>query len=262
MLFRRWPSPFGVLTHLGLPTRCEVCGQWPSVPAGQAVCADCVAQFTSTVHRCHTCALALPLPAIPLGAVGDCAQISTPLVCGACTLDPPPLNRCVAAWDYAYPWDRLIHRFKFQGDLAWAGGFAQALRQAPGAADCLAQADWCLPIPLALHRLGERGYNQAWALTQALTRDQPHKARSDWLLKLADTPAQHQLGRAERQHNLRTAFATAAHAQAALANRSVLLVDDIMTTGATLHAAALALRRAGVARVDALVLARTPPPGD
>jgi ComF family protein len=168
----------------------------------------------------------------------------------------------VAALDYAYPWDKLIHRFKFQGDLAWAHWFAQIMLKAPGAADCLAQADWCLPIPLSAHRLGERGYNQAWLLTKALTRSQHHKARSDWLIKLVGTPAQHQLDRTERQHNLRAAFATSAHAQPQLAHRSVLLVDDIMTTGATLHAAALALKRAGVARVEALVLARTPAPAD
>jgi ComF family protein len=168
----------------------------------------------------------------------------------------------VAALDYAYPWNRLIQRFKFQGDVAWAAWFARAMTQAPGAADCLAESDWCLPIPLTRQRLGERGYNQSWELVKALTRTTPGKARHDWLVKLADTPVQHQLDRAARWANLRSAFSTSPQAQPHLANTTVLLVDDIMTTGATLHAAALALQRAGVRQVHALVLARTPPPDE
>lgn len=212
--------------------------------------------------RCPLCALALnTLPQAATNTKAEAAHPPLALPCGACTLHPPPLQQCVAALDYAYPWDKLIHRFKFHGEVAWARLFARTMAQAPGAAACLAQADWCLPIPLSLPRLGERGYNQSWELVKALTRGNAHQAQSDWLLKLADTPVQHQLDRAERLHNLQNAFATAAHALPQLANSSVLLVDDIMTTGATLHAAALALRRAGVAKVSALVLARTPAPG-
>ncbi|MBA4255874.1 MAG: ComF family protein [Polaromonas sp.] len=262
MLFRHRPRPFGDVAHLGLPARCEVCGQWPSSPVGQPVCADCAAQLIPATRRCHTCALALPPTAARPVAASESESVSRREVCGACAVSPPPISRCVAALDYAYPWDKLIHRFKFQGDLAWADWFAQALIQAPGAADCLAQADWCLPIPLGLRRLGDRGYNQAWWLTRALTRGQRHKAHSDWLVKLVDTPAQHELDRAERQQNLRAAFAVTAQAQPPLANSSVLLVDDVITTGATLHAAALALKRAGVRRVEAMVLARTPVLGD
>lgn len=125
--------------------------------------------------------------------------------------------------------------------------------------------DWWLPLPLSARRLGERGYNQSWELLKHLVRHHPHRPtpdrhRADWLLKLGDTTDQHALGRAQRLLNLGSAFSVAPHALPHLAHRHVLLVDDVMTTGATLHAAALALRRAGASTVSALVLARTPAP--
>lgn len=171
----------------------------------------------------------------------------------------------MAALDYAYPWNQLIHRFKFKGEVAWAQWLAGLMWQAPGTAPLLAATDWWLPIPLSLPRLGERGYNQSWELVKALaplhaSASLKQKARADWLLKLAHTSAQHDLNRAARLRNLGTAFAIAPHALPHMANAHVLLVDDIMTTGATLHAAAQALRRGGAASVSALVLARTPAP--
>ncbi len=178
-------------------------------------------------------------------------------------LHPPPLERCVAAVDYAFPWDRLLQRFKFHGEVAWASLLARHMLDAPGARDLMASADWWLSVPLSNRRLGERGYNQAWALTRALVKSTgtpADRAHNDWLLKLGDPPLQHRLDKAQRQHNLATAFVTAPQAQTALRGSSVLLIDDIMTTGATLHAAAQALHRAGVASVSAWVLARTPAP--
>lgn len=206
--------------------------------------------------------------------------------CARCTQTPPPLTHCVAALDYTFPWDRLIQRFKFQGEVAWAPLFAQLMADAPGAATVLDSADWWLPVPLSAHRLGDRGYNQSWELLKAVARrhmqsahqdthqdlsahvDQrptaprrsgiPRRAHGDWLLKLADTPDQHHLDRRTRQANLQSVFAVAPHAHALLTRTTVLLVDDILTTGATLHAVAHALKLAGVTQVNALVLARTP----
>ena len=260
MFFNHLRGLFSERMRAVVPACCEVCGHWPSTPAGQAVCGACRLEFTSNGLRCPTCALTLDTRRglTPSGAVGG--PESGPPLCGACTLNPPVLSHCTAAVDYAYPWDKLLHRFKFQGEVAWSHFFANAMLQAPGADARLLQTDWVLPIPLSLERLGERGYNQSWELVKAFTRNHRHKARSDWLLKLADTPIQHELDHKERQRNLKDAFATASHAQIALANSTVLLVDDIMTTGATLHAAALTLRRAGVAQVNAMVFARTPAP--
>jgi ComF family protein len=167
---------------------------------------------------------------------------------------------CVAAVDYAYPWDRLITRFKFQGETGWARAFGDLMQAAPGADALLAEADWLLPVPLTPQRLAERGHHPPWALTQALARRGPRRSLVDGLVRLGEAPAQHRLGRQQRLHNLRGLFAAPADRLAQLRGARLLLIDDVMTTGATLDAAATALRAAGAGRVDALVFARTPAP--
>jgi ComF family protein len=167
----------------------------------------------------------------------------------------------VAAVDYGYPWDQTIARFKFHGDTAWAHLFGALMAQAPGAGELLARCDNVIPMPLTRRRLGERGYNQAWLLARALTsrhREWKQKPQPEWLIKLRDTPPQHELDRHSRLTNLEATFTVSLRALPELKQRKVLLIDDIMTTGATLTAAARALTMAGVAQVDALVFARTP----
>lgn len=112
-----------------------------------------------------------------------------------------------------------------------------------------------LPIPLSRQRLQDRGYNQALLLARALDCPalQPH-----YLERRHDTAAQARQGRAKRLRNMRHAFSVPLQHHPALAGHTVLLVDDVMTTGATLHAAAHALLAAGAAQVNAVALARTP----
>ena len=185
--------------------------------------------------------------------------------CGRCQHTPPPFQRCIAAVDYAFPWDRLVARFKFQQQAELAGLLAgvlhnalqqsqdsQALQAAPVAA--------VLPVPLSEARLAERGYNQAWELARRLAARQGLPAHADWLLRLRDTPHQVGLQRQARQRNLRDALWVPPAAAAALAGRHLALVDDVMTTGATATAASQALLAAGAASVQVWVLARTPEP--
>jgi len=183
--------------------------------------------------------------------------------CGACQtrLEPHSLQRCVAAVDYAYPWDSLIARFKFRNEPGWAGPLAELmLRQAP-ARELLRSTDLLVPVPVTPARLAERGYNQAWELVKALRRRAQLPTRAalpEGLVRVRETADQHQLPRIQRLHNLRGAFAAHPQHVHRLAQAHVLLVDDVTTTGATLHAAAQALLQAGASQVSALVLARTP----
>lgn len=229
-----------------LPGTCQVCGAWPS----SAVCEACAQRFQDQGPRCTACAVRLPVE-VPL--------------CGACLTRPAPsaLQACVAAVDYAYPWDSLIARFKFRQEPGWAGPFARRMLQAPQAGPLLALCDIVAPVPLTPARLAERGYNQAWELVKALRRVSGPTARApalaEALVRLTETPDQHSLPREQRLRNLQGVFATHPLHAPRLHGRHVLLVDDVTTTGATLQAAAQALRKAGVARVSALVFARTPP---
>jgi ComF family protein len=218
-----------------LPSQCAVCHAWPSL----RVCNACVARFMQPGPRCRRCALRLP---------------EGVAVCGTCVKAAPAFDACVAALDYAYPWRDLLTAFKFRQDPGWAGPLATLLRSAPWVEHTLDNADLILPIPLSAQRLRERGFNQTLLLARHLA---PHKTDSQSLLRLHDTAAQSGLSRAQRLRNLRGAFALEPRRSARLAGLHVVLLDDVMTTGATLEAATGVLRDAGVAHVTALVLART-----
>jgi len=170
---------------------------------------------------------------------------------------PPPLDACLAACAYVWPWPGHIGEFKFQGQAGWAAPFATLMRSAPWVEPALERCDLLLPMPLSRARLRERGFNQALELARRLA---PRKTDPALLLRTRDTPAQSGLTRAERLRNLRGAFAVEPLRAAELRDRRIVLVDDVMTSGASLFAAAQVLRHAGAAHVAGLVLARTDPP--
>ena len=152
--------------------------------------------------------------------------------------------------------------FKFGGAPGWAGFFAGLLLQAPGVAEALAalqQDDWLLPLPLSAERLCQRGFNQSWEITRSLAKLSQTRARLDaqLLLRVRHSPPQNELPRAARLANVAQAYAVEPLRIGELKGRRVLLVDDVMTTGASLQAAAQVLRQAGAAQITALVVART-----
>jgi ComF family protein len=179
------------------------------------------------------------------------------VLCGACLREPPPLDACYAAVSYDYPWSSLVARFKFHGEPGWAHSLSALMRSVPGVAEELAAADVVLPMPLSTTRLAERGFNQAVQLARQVA---PGKTETRLLLRLRDTAAQASLDRDAREENVKGAFAVDPLRVDELQGKCALLVDDVMTSGASLHAAAQAVRAAGAARVSALVLARTDPP--
>ena len=227
---------FGAEWRAALPSQCCVCHAWPA----PTLCARCVTRFAPAQPRCERCALPVP-PGVR--------------VCGACLGTPPPVDQCLAALPYAWPWGEVIARFKFTAEPGLAAPLGALLRAAPGVAGVLAGADLVLPLPLSDERLAERGYNPAQLLAQQLAPAPP--VRLDLLLRTRHTAPQHDLPRAERLRNVRGAYAVDPLRAAALAGRRVVLVDDVMTTGASLHEAARAVRSAGATHVAALALART-----
>lgn len=214
-----------------------------------------------------------PAGEIDAGLARPLAPPGLPLVCGHCLRRPPPLTQVHAACLYCPPLDRLLPRFKFHRDLAagrllttmMAQAFAPLLAQslpastaplapsevsdaAPGASEPV-----LVPIPLHRRRLRERGYDQALELARPLSRQLRLSLLDHGLVRVRDTAAQSLLDAGQRRRNLRGAFAWR-HGLPLPAH--IVLIDDVMTTGATLHSAAAALRRAGAQRVDAWVCAR------
>ena len=232
---------------INLPSQCAICKAWPATP----ICHACVSAFGRPQRRCSQCALALPVAfwnAVHTGPNHASRQ------CSSCLQSPPALDACWAATSYAWPWTQLVAQFKFQNDPAWARALALLMQSAPGVEDVLDQVDVILPMPLSAQRLAERGFNQALLLAKALN---PHKTQALTLLKLRHTARQSSLKRSERLLNLAGALAVSPLRAASLRGQHVLLVDDVMTSGASLNTAAQVLKQAGVQSVKALVFART-----
>jgi ComF family protein len=164
------------------------------------------------------------------------------------------LDACWAAMSYTWPWTQLVAQFKFQNDPAWAKALALLMRSAPGVEDALDQAEVLLPMPLSAQRLAERGFNQALLLAKALCTP---KTQALTLLKLRHTAQQSTLKRSARLQNLVGALAVAPLLATALRGKRILLIDDVMTSGASLNTAAEVLKQAGAKSVRGLVFART-----
>lgn len=171
--------------------------------------------------------------------------------CGRCLRDPPAFDSARAAFEYRFPVDRLVQRFKFAGDLAIGRWLGERLAGAVRPAE---RPDLLVAPPLTPARLRERGFNQAIELARAVARDRGVPLALDALRRVRETAHQPGLGRRARRENLRSAFA----AQGRWPDAHVAVIDDVMTTGATAEALARALKAAGAARVSVWVLARTP----
>jgi len=237
----------------GLASQCALCHSWPA----EQVCQPCLARFAALQPRCAGCALVLPAD-LSMGLR------TAPGLCADCLRQRPPLDVTLAAVSYAYPWSTLITRYKFGEQHGWAGFFAALMLRTPAAAQALGELeapDWIIPLPLSAERLQTRGFNQAWELASALARQSQTRGQADarLLLRVKHTRPQSQLRREARLANVTGAFQVDPLRAAGLDGRRVVLVDDVMTSGASLFAAAQALRDAGAAHITAVVLARTAP---
>jgi ComF family protein len=177
-----------------------------------------------------------------------------------CIKQPPPVDAVLAALDYAYPWSGLISRYKFGDQTGWAAFFGVLLLNAPGVSQALQSASLILPVPLSKERLQTRGFNQAWELASALAKRSGSAAKTDsaLLLRVKNTRPQTELLRQERLANVKGAFQVEPLRAHVLKGQHVILVDDVMTSGASLFTAAEALRAAGANHITGLILARTP----
>lgn len=221
-------------THLArlVSQPCQLCG---SRTLGRALCAPCWRD----------------LPRLPSPRCPTCARpTSSGEICGACLKSPPSFERCRAALVYAPPADILIQRLKYNGELTLAGLLADLLMPELDRED-LPQA--ILPMPLHPSRLKERGFNQAVEIGRRLSqRLGIHLLLAD-CQRIRNTPAQVGLDYAARQRNLRGAFVCSQ----TLRGKHIALLDDVMTSGASLDALAQAARLAGASRIEAWVVART-----
>ena len=226
-----------------LPPQCLACHAVVDTPGN--LCADCFSRFTFiTAPQCERCGLPLDTPVIE------------DLVCGACLKDPPAFERARAAFVYDAASRPLVLKLK-NGDRTDAAVHLARWLQRAGV-DLIARCDVIVPVPLHRWRLLMRTYNQAALLANKLGKLVDKPVKPDALTRIKRTPIQGGLDRAARRRNVAKTFAV--KRLAAIKGRRVLLIDDVLTTGATANACAQTLLKAGAAAVDVLVLARVPGP--
>ena len=222
-----------------LPPRCLACGA--RVDETNSLCGPCWSAITFFAPPwCANCGLPF---AHPMGEGAICAD---------CARQQPSWNRARAVLRYDKHSRHLVLMLKHGDQTHLAGAFGRWMHRAGG--EVLAGADLLMPVPLHWTRLFGRRFNQAALLAQAVHAAGGPPVAADWLVRRRRTPSQGLLGPAARARNVRGAFALRGGRE--VAGKRVVLIDDVLTTGATAEECARMLRRAGAASIGVLVLAR------
>src|SRR5262245_21529628 len=226
---QRWLARSGRAALGWLEQDCALCG---TRSGREPVCGACEEGLPSLPEHCARCAL--PTPGGSL--------------CGSCLVNPPHFDGTIAIWLYEFPCDRLVQALKYRARLGLAPFFARRLAERP-----LPPVDLVIPMPLHPERLAQRGFNQALEVARALARRTGLALEPRGAERVQNTVPQTELPYGERAKNIRGAFAS----RCDFSGKTVAVVDDVMTTGATLNELARILKRAGATEVHNLVMARS-----
>jgi ComF family protein len=234
-------ATFGLALDTALPPLCPSCRE--QVADTGALCPSCWSKL-SFIARPYCERLGIPFAYDPGPGIVSAAALA----------DPPAYGRARAAVRYDEIARTLVHAYKYGDRLDLAPGMARWM--AGAGSELLAQADFLVPVPLHWRRLWARRFNQAATLARAISRERDIPVADDVLHRVRATRQQVGLTQSERDTNVQGAFAVTAAGKALLHGRRVILVDDVLTSGATVDNCARVLLRAGALNVDVLVFAR------
>lgn len=225
-----------------LPVNCVFCGLRTDAKQPN-ICPECTADLPWLENTCARCGLPLP------------STTGVQAICGRCLQEPPPYQQLHTLFSYQFPVDQLVMRLKFQQQFTYARLLGELL-----AAHCAeyyttaaALPAMLLPMPLHSRRLRQRGFNQAVELARPVARRLAIPIGYGYVKRVKYTEPQMELPLALRAQNVQRAFAVSPR----LAGLHVAIIDDVITSGHTVHALALALRDVGVSRIDVWGIART-----
>ena len=191
------------------------------------------------------------LPWHPKTSCPQCGLESDSNLCGSCLSSTPDFDATRAVFLYSFPIDAMMVRYKYGNMLSLCSFFGQLLSEkvAPGTVDVI------IPMPMHPARIKERGFNQAHEIAKVLTKNCKEKLDFKSAKRVKLTPPQASLPLKARVKNIKGAFSVNSN----LAGKSVAIVDDVMTTGASLNELAKTLKKAGASHVECWVIARTLP---
>ena len=209
---------------------------------------------TSNHGVCRPCLNDLPWH--PTNSCPQCGLTSSGMVCGRCLNSPPDFDATKAVFLYAYPVDVMMQRYKYGNMLNLSDTFGEFLAEkiALGALSHN-HVDLIIPMPMHPQRLKERGFNQALEIAKVLTKNYKEKLDYRSVERQTLTPPQASLPLKERVKNIKGAFKV----NGDFTDKRIAIVDDVMTTGASLNEIATTLKKAGASHVECWVIARTLP---
>lgn len=225
-----------IIQNYLLPPTCILCNSPGYLQ--RDLCQDCYQDLPRIQHGCVICAIALPVGAPEMSICGDCQSW------------PPAFDHTIAGYQYQHSMRYLVTQLKFNAQFKNARLLGQLLAEKAIASSTLPEA--ILPVPLHNNRYRERKFNQCIEIGKEVSRQLHIPLLLDTCIRQRDTPHQAELKRKQRLKNLHNAFAM----QRPLDLQHVAILDDVMTTGTTLHEMAYLLKKNGVKRVDAWVCAR------
>ena len=214
-------------------------------------CLLCTANNANAIGLCAACLKDLPWH--PASSCPQCGLVSSYQVCGSCLRSPPDFDATFAIYLYTYPVDAMMHGYKYGSHLNLSRTFGQLLLQKTQAN----RVDLIMPMPMHPTRLKQRGFNQALEIAKVLAKDNACKLDYKTVIRQTLTPPQASLPLKQRVKNIKGAFSVVNVNP--LIGKRIAIVDDVMTTGASLNELAKTLKQAGASHVECWVIARTLP---
>jgi ComF family protein len=216
-------------------------------------CVLCASPQANIYAVCKACLN--DLPRHPQTSCPQCGLSSDGNVCGSCLNSSPDFDATKAIFLYAYPIDTMMQRYKYGNSLSLGDTFGKFLADNFAIEDCLNIIDLIIPMPMHPTRLKERGFNQALEIAKVLTESCKEKLDFKSTIRQTLTPPQASLPLKERVKNIKGAFKV----NSDFTGKRIAIVDDVMTTGASLNELAKTLKKAGASHVECWVIARTLP---